>query len=144
MGPSNCNVHAFLPKQLESIFKIFPNPASDKYAWVGADDVKIILLNGFCWSPYLIERKNLLLLLEDGQVRLTAPKNHFSSDIKIERDTLVFATSKCEIHFRGKYSLPSKLEDDVMKSRWKFFTFSSIVTPDNQKNTALSGKCFDS
>ena len=58
-------------------------------------------------------------------------------------DTPVFATSKCEITFRGKYNLPDKLEDDMMKSRWRVFTFHYIIAPENQKkNTPLCGKCF--
>ena len=116
MGPSNYG-QTFLLKPLESIFKTFANPDSDIYAWVGADDAEMIFLNDFRWSPELIEWKSLLLLLEGGQVRLPAPKNHFSCDINIERDTAVFTTSKCEITFRGKYNLPGKLENDIMKSR---------------------------
>ena len=141
VGPSNCG-KTFLLKPLESIFKTFANPASDKYAWVGADNAEIIFLNDFRWSPELIEWKSLLLLLEGDQVRLPAPKNHFSCDINIERDTPVFATSKCEITFRGKYNLPDKLEDDMMKSRWRVFTFHSVIAPENQKSASPCGKCF--
>ena len=104
--------------------------------------LKSFFFNNFRWSPELIESKSLLLLLEGHQVTLPAPKNHFSCDINIERDTPVFATSKCEITFRGKYNLPDKLEDDMMKSRWRVFTFHSVIAPENQKSTSPCGKCF--
>ena len=95
--------------------------------------LKSFFFNNFRWSPELIESKSLLLLLEGHQVTLPAPKNHFSCDINIERDTPVFATSKCEITFRGKYNLPDKLEHDMMKSRWRVFPFHSIIAPENKK-----------
>ena len=95
--------------------------------------LKSFFFNNFRWSPELIESKSLLLLLEGHQVMLPAPKNHFSCDINIERDTPVFATSKCEITFRAKYNLPDKLEHDMRKSRWKLFPFHSIIAPENKK-----------
>ena len=98
VGPSNCG-KAFLLRSVESIFKTFANPAFDKYVCVRADDAEIIFLNDFRWSPELIEWKSLLLLFEGDQVRLPTPKNQFLCDINIERDTPVFATSKCEITF---------------------------------------------
>ena len=95
--------------------------------------LRSFFFNDFRWSPELIEWKSLLLLLEGDQVRLPAPKIHFSCDINIERDTPVFATSKCEITFRGKYNLSDKLEDDMMRSRWRVFIFHSVIAPENQK-----------
>ena len=50
VGPSNCG-KTFLLKPLELIFETFANPASHKYAWVGAHDAEIIFLNDFRWSP---------------------------------------------------------------------------------------------
>ena len=101
LGPSNCR-ETFLLKPLESILKTFANPPSGRCAWVWADDGEIIFFfNHFRWSPELIEWKSLLLIIEDDQVMLPAPKNHFLCDIKIERDTLVFVTSKCEVNFYG-------------------------------------------
>ena len=141
VGPINCG-KTFLLKPLESIFKTFANPASDKCAWAGADDAESSFFNYFRWSSELIEWKSLLLLLEGDQVRLPAPKNHFSCDIKIKKDTPVFATSKCEITFRRKYNLPDKSEDDMMKSRWRVFTFHSIIAPEHQKIHRLVESAF--
>ena len=69
VGPANCG-KTFLFKPLEGIFKVFCNPANDKYAWVGADQVEIIVLQDFRWSPELIAWKDLLLLLEGETVKL--------------------------------------------------------------------------
>ena len=41
VGPSSCG-KTFLLKLLEPLFKTFANPASGKYAWVGADAAEII------------------------------------------------------------------------------------------------------
>ena len=79
------------------MFNTFSNPAADKYAWVGEDKSEVILLNDFRWSKELIEWKSLLLLLEGDQVILPVPKNHFVTDVCINRDTPVFATSKSVI-----------------------------------------------
>ena len=51
MRPSNCS-KTFLIKPLESIFQIFANPASDKYAWVRAHDAEIIfwMISDGCMS----------------------------------------------------------------------------------------------
>ena len=54
VGPTNCG-KTFLLKPLELVFKTFSNPAADKYAWVGADNAEIILLNDCQWSKELIE-----------------------------------------------------------------------------------------
>ena len=86
VGPTNCG-KTFLLKPLELVFKTFSNPAADKYAWVGADNAEIILLNDFRWSKELIEWKSFLLLLEGDSVSLPAPENHFSTDICINNDT---------------------------------------------------------
>ena len=97
VGPTNCG-KSFLLKPLMLIYNAFSIPAADKYAWVGADRAEIILLNDFRWSKDVIEWKSLLLLLEGDIVKLPAPKNHFSSDVYIDKDTPVFATSKSVIN----------------------------------------------
>ena len=87
VGPTNCG-KTFLLKPLELIFTTFSNPAVDKYAWVGADNCKIILLNDFRWSKELIKWKSFLLLLEGDVVRLPAPKNHYSAMLPLRRTHL--------------------------------------------------------
>ena len=98
VGPANCG-KTFLLRPLEIIFKTFSNRANDKYGWVGADKAEVIFLNDFRWSSELIKWNEFLLLLEGHTVHLPAPKNHFASDICIDKDTPVFATSKDVIKF---------------------------------------------
>ncbi len=141
VGPTNCG-KTFLLKPLELIFTTFSNPAADKYAWVGADNCEIILLNDFRWSKELIEWKSFLLLLEGDVVKLPAPKNHYSTDVAIEKDTPVFATSKSIIKYIGNYNSQDQSEDEMMASRWKVFTFSYSIPENEQKNVISCPKCF--
>ena len=41
-------------KPLESIDVVFSKPANNKYGWVGADSVKVIVLQDFRWSRDMI------------------------------------------------------------------------------------------
>ena len=141
VGPTNCG-KTFLLELLELVFNTFSNPAADKYAWVGADKAEVILLNDFRWSKELIEWKSLLLLLEGDQVNLPAPKNHFVTDVCINGDTPVFATSKSVITCRGAYNSQDQSEDDMMTSRWKVFHFSHSIPESEQKNVSPCSKCF--
>ncbi len=141
VGPTNCG-KTFLLKPLELIFTTFSNPAVDKYAWVGADNCKIILLNDFRWSKELIEWKSFLLLLKGDVVKLPAPKNHYSADVAIEKDTPVFATSKSIIKYTGNYNSQDQSGFEMMASRWKVFTFSYSIPEDKQKNVVSCPKCF--
>ena len=53
VGPANCG-KTFLLNSLEIIFRAFTNPANDKYAWVGADQAEVIVLQEFRWRSELI------------------------------------------------------------------------------------------
>ena len=92
-GPANYG-KTFMLKPLEIIYHAFSNPANDKYAWVGADNAEVIILQNFRWSSGLICWKDLLLLLEGKPVKLTSPKNQFVTDVCIKTDIPIFATSK--------------------------------------------------
>jgi len=92
VGPANCG-KTFLLKPILKIFKTFANPANDKYAWVGAEKAEAIFLNDFRWSSELIKWNDLLLLLEGDIVHLPAPKNQYTLDVCIDKDTPIFATS---------------------------------------------------
>jgi len=98
VGRSNC-AKTFILKPLECLFgdRVFDNPSNDKYAWVGAEKADVILLQDFRYSPQLIAWKDLLLLCEGETVKLPAPKNHFVSDVVIDSDVPIFATSKSRI-----------------------------------------------
>ena len=141
VGPTNCG-KTFLLRPLELIFKIFSNPAADRYAWVGAEHAEIIFLNDFRWSKELIEWKSFLLLLEGDRVNLPAPKNHFSTDVCISEDTPIFATSKSIIKYKGSYNSQDQAEDDMMASRWKVFTFFHSIPENEQKDVDPCAKCF--
>ena len=78
IGPANCGKTSLL-KPLDTIYRVFSNPANDKYGWVGADKGEVILLQDFRWSRDNISWKDLLLLLEGEIVKLPAPKNQFLS-----------------------------------------------------------------
>ena len=49
-SPANCCKNAF------------SNPTNEKYAWVGADNAEVVILQDFVWSNGLICWKDLLLL----------------------------------------------------------------------------------
>ena len=82
-GPANCG-KTFMLKPLEIIYNAFSSPANDKYAWVGADNAEVIILQDFRWSSELICWKDLLLLLEGEPVKLPCPKNLFETDVCIK------------------------------------------------------------
>ena len=48
-GPTNCG-KTFLLKPLTTVYKVFSNPATTTYAWIGAAEAEVILLNDFRWS----------------------------------------------------------------------------------------------
>lgn len=143
IGKSNC-AKSFLFQPLKDIFKgrVFDNPSNDKYAWVGADKADIILLQDFRYSHELIPWKDLLLLLEGETVRLPAPKNHFASDVKIDTDIPIFATSKDRIKFKGPYNTTDEIENDMMASRWRVLEFTHVFTEEKQIKMKPCGRCF--
>ena len=143
VGPTNCG-KTFLLSPLGLLFHTFANPASDKYAWVGADNAEVILLNDLRWSRELIEWKSFLLLLEGDRVNLPAPKNHFAKDVCIDSDVPVFATSKGIITYRGPYNAEDAVESDMMASRWKVFHFNQSIPEDEQKVIPRCPRCFAS
>ena len=53
VGSANCG-NTFLLKPLKIIFRAFSNPENYKYAWFGAHQAEVIVLQDFRWSSYLI------------------------------------------------------------------------------------------
>jgi len=143
IGPANC-AKTFMLKPLKTIFgeSVFENPAHDKFAWVGAESAKVFLLNDFRWSKEIIPWHDFLLLLEGETVKLPAPKNLYSEDIKIESDVAIFATSKSEIKFKGSYNASDDRETEMMAARWNVFKLKHQFSPDEQKNVPACSKCF--
>ncbi len=140
---SNC-AKTFILKPLKTIFceKVFNNPANGKYASVGADKAEIILLQDFRYSKDVITWKDLLLLLEGETVRLPAPKNHFSTDIVIESDVPIFATTKSPIIYRGPYNIEDERETEMMNNRWRMIHFHYVFQREQQRDIKPCGRCF--
>lgn len=141
VGPASCG-KTFLLKPIEYIFNTFVNPTKDKYAWVGADQAEAIFLNDFRWSAELIQWDDLLRLLEGHTVHLPAPKNHFSSDVCITKDTPVFATSKQPITFLNRQNCTDPMENEMMATRWDVFEFHKKIPLEKQRDLEPCAKCF--
>ena len=141
VGPANCG-KTFILKPIEKLYATFSNPANDKYAWVGADKAEAIFLNDFRWSSELIPWSNFLLLLEGHTVHLPAPKNHFSSDVCINKDTPIFATSLEPIKFVGRYNSTDDRENEMMTVRWHIIPFKHQIPQREQKELKPCVKCF--
>ena len=141
VGPANSG-KTFLLKPLELIFKTFSNPATDKYAWVGSDQCELILLQDFRWCPELINWKDMLLLLEGETVKLPAPKNHYSTDVCINTDIPIFATSKSKVEYVGKFNSRDERETEMMDIRWKVFEFTKRIPEETQRQLTPCARCF--
>ena len=124
VGPANCG-KTLLLKPLEIIFWAFMDPENDKYAWVSADQPEMIVLQDFKWSSELICWKDFLHLLEGENVKLPSPKNQFATDVCINTDIPIFATSKAKIDFVGKRKM--------MGVRWNIFEFTHRIPQADQK-----------
>ena len=59
---------------LKSIYGTFCHPTTGTFAWVGAEEADIIMLNDFRLKPSIIAWDDMLLLLEGDIVHLPAPK----------------------------------------------------------------------
>ena len=65
----------------------------------------------------MIGWKELLILLEAQAAYLPSPKDHYSKDICIDKDTSIVATSKGEITYAGKYNTLDPIENEMMSIR---------------------------
>ena len=83
----------------------------------------------------------MLLLLEGQVVHLAAPKTHFMHDIELSADTPVFATAKEEMSPTRGGSLDC-IETEMVRVRWKVYTFSYQIEKDDQVELPPCGKCF--
>jgi len=141
IGPTNC-AKTFLLKPLTKIFSCFENPSNDKYGWVGVENKELILLQDFRYAKELIPWNTFLLLLEGETVKLPAPKNHFVSDIVIDTDIPIFATSKDRIKFKGPYNAEDQRETCMMDSRWQYVSFFYQIPKKDMLEIQPCAKCF--
>ena len=140
IGPANC-AKTFLLNPLNDVYKTFSNPATGRFAWVGCDQAECIFLNDFRWSQDMIPWHDLLLLLEGQEVHLPAPKTHFAEDILFDKDTPIFATSKQELIY-VKNGIVDTRETEMMKVRWKVFTFFHQMPQERQRELVPCPRCF--
>lgn len=133
-------------KPLKEIFpgEVFENPSKDKFAWIGTDKNRVLLLQDFRWSREIISWNDFLLLLEGETVKLPSPKNHFKEDINIDENNkmAIFATSVDLIAYKGPYQAVDSREDAMMASRWKVFEFTHQFEEEKQKAAVPCGRCF--
>ena len=132
---------SFVLAPLKSIYGTFCNPATGTFAWVGAEEAEIIMLNDFRWKPSIIAWADMLLLLEGDIVHLPAPKNFSKRDIELSNDTPIFATSDAPIvYIKGGSVCHANTE--MMNVRWRFFHFWRQIPPAEQLQLIPCGHCF--
>lgn len=132
VGEANCG-KSFLFEPLKNIYKVFDNPARDRFCWIGADEAEVILINDFRWKgPEQISWEDLLRLLEGQNTKLPAPKNHFAKDIVIDKDTPIFATGPYRIRHLG---VNNDRENQMMEVRWRVFHFYRRLTQEEIDDT---------
>ena len=62
-GPANTG-KTFILSPLKSICRLFCNPVTGTFAWVGAEQAEIIMLNDFRWNPSIIPKCFSKLILD--------------------------------------------------------------------------------
>ena len=140
VGPANCG-KTFLSSPLCEIFKCFVNPASNSFAWVGAETAEIILLNDFRWSEKVIPWHDFLQFLEGQTIHVPAPKTYFAEDLILDKDTPIFATSIGRIR-KTTHGVVNEIETEMMEVRWKTFSFRHQLRENEIKDLKPCGTCF--
>lgn len=139
-GPANTG-KTFLISPLKVIYHAFINPATGTFAWVGAEEAEVILLNDFRWHPSIIAWADFLQLLEGDTVHLPAPKSFSSRDIEFKKDTPFFATSDAPLVMIKGRSI-DKANTDMMNVRWRFFNLWRQIPEEQQKHLPPCPRCF--
>ena len=73
---------------------------------------------------------------------MPAPKNQYSTDVVIDTDIPIFATSKSPIMFKGPFHTTDELENVMMVSRWRVIHFHHVFPENIQKHVGPCGRCF--
>lgn len=74
------------------------------------------------WSAQIIPWHDLLLLLEEQNVYLPAPKTNLAKDIEFSRGTPIFCTCNEEL-CSVRDGVLDQTESQMMRVRWKIFAF---------------------
>ena len=139
-GPANTG-KTFIISPLKVLYKAFINPATGTFAWVGAENAEVVILNDFRWHPSIIAWGDFLQLLEGDTVHLPAPKSFISKDIEFNKDTPFFATSDAPLVMIKGGSI-DKANTDMMEVRWRFFRLWRQIPEEQQKQLAPCPHCF--
>ena len=139
-GPANTG-KTFLISPLKVIYHAFINPATGTFAWVGAENAEVVILNDFRWNSSIIAWGDFLQLLEGDVVHLPAPKTFSSKDIEFKKSTPFFATSDAPlILIKGGHI--DKANTDMMEVRWRFFKLWRQIPEEQQKQVPPCPSCF--
>ena len=76
-GPANFG-KTFILDPLRVIYKTFISPATCSYAWLGVEEIEVIFLNDFSYTPAILPWNDMLLLLESRVVHFAAPKTSYA------------------------------------------------------------------
>ena len=139
-GPANTG-KTFIISPLKKIYKAFVNPATGGFAWVGAEQAEVIILNDFRWSPSVIAWSDFLQMLEGDTMHLPAPKCFQQQDILFDKDTPFFATSDAPLMLvRG--GGVDRINTDMMRVRWHYFEFWRPIPQEQQVKLNPCPRCF--
>lgn len=139
-GPANCG-KTFLISPLKGIYNCFVNPTSGSFAWVGAEESEVILLNDLRWNSSLIPWCDLLQMLEGDTMHISAPKNFVKQDLVFDNDTPFFATSDGKLVL-VKGGVIDRFNTEMMDVRWQYFELWKQIPQNEQKEVKPCGKCF--
>lgn len=139
-GPANTG-KTFMISPLKKLYNAFNNPATGTFAWVGAENAEIVLLNDFRWHPSIIAWGDLLQLLEGDIVHLPAPKNFLIKDIEFTRDTPFFATADSPMVLVKGGSI-DHINSQMMQVRWRIFHFWRQIPQEQQIAMIPCPHCF--
>ena len=139
-GPSNCG-KTFLLRPLSRVFKVFANPPSSTFNWVGANEAEVVFLNDFRYSENVLCWSDMLNLLEGHLIMISMPKNTNSKDVEWKEDTPIFATAAAPMsRVVGGQLLDS--ETTMIQNRWKHFQFTKAMSEEAIVEQPPCGRCF--
>ena len=139
-GPANSG-KSFMIAPLKIVYHAFVNPATGGFAWVGAEEAEVIVLNDLRWTPSLIAWGDFLQMLEGDTMHLPAPKSFVQQDIVFSKDTPFFATADAPlVLLRG--GAIDRVNTEMMRVRWRYFEFWRQIPEEVQMQLQPCGRCF--
>ncbi|KAK3707520.1 hypothetical protein QZH41_006507 [Actinostola sp. cb2023] len=139
-GPANTG-KTFMISPLKVIYNAFVNPATGGFAWVGAEQAEVIILNDFRWTSSIIAWSDFLQMLEGDTMHLAAPKSFVQQDILFDRDSPFFATADAPLALI-KGGIIDRINTNMMRVRWHYFEFWRQIPEEEQIQIKPCGRCF--